>query len=384
MAQWVVPHMELSRGGFWIVDDTGFPKQGMHSVGVARQYCGMLGKQDNCQVAVSVSLAGEEGSLPVAWRLYLPHEWAEDAARRHKAGVPPEVGFATKPQIALQQIEALLADGAPRHCVLADAGYGVDTAFRQRLGELGLPYMVGFTSAVVVWPPGVEPLPAKPYSGKGRPPVMPRRTARRQPINVKALAKAVPSNMFQTISWREGTNETLSSRFAALRVRRAGGNSGRARLQPQEWLLIEWPADQSEPTKYWLSTLPENAAINDLFGAAHLRWRIERDYQDLKQEFGLGHYEGRGWRGFHHHASLCIATYGFLMAQRLTAGTSAGGKKNFIAREVPALPANYIPRGSPARPAPRRGLDTLAAPSLRLRAHRSNGSMPVLRTRRSR
>jgi SRSO17 transposase len=190
VAQWVVPHMDLSRGSFWIVDDTGFPKQGIHSGGVARQYCGMLGKQDNCQVAVSVSLACEEGSLPVAWRLYLPHEWAEDAARRHNAGVPPEVEFATKPQIALQQIEALLADGAPRHCVLADAGYGVDTAFRQRLSELGLPYMVGITSAVVVWPPGVEPLPAKPYSGKGRPPVMPRRTPRRQPLNVKAL---VPS-----------------------------------------------------------------------------------------------------------------------------------------------------------------------------------------------
>src|SRR5213593_1837288 len=199
----------------WIVDDTGFPKKGQHSVGVARQYCGMLGKQDNCQVAVSVSLACEQGSLPVAWRLYLPREWAEDAPRRHSVGVPPEVRFATKPQIALQQLEALLGDGAPRHCVLADAGYGVDTAFRQRLSELGLPYVVGITSAVVVWPPGVEPLPAKPYSGKGRPPVMPRRTARRQPLNVKALAKAMPSTMFQTISWREGTNETLSSRFAA-------------------------------------------------------------------------------------------------------------------------------------------------------------------------
>ena len=382
VAQWVVPQMDLSRGGFWIVDDTGFPKQGTHSVGVARQYCGMLGKQDNCQVAVSVSLACEEGSLPVAWRSYLPREWAEDAQRRNKAEVPPEVRFGTKPQIALQQLEALLADGAPRHCVLADAGYGVDTAFRQRLSELGLPYVVGITSAVVVWPPGIEPLPAKPYSGKGRPPVMPRRTARRQPMNVKALAKATPSTMFQTISWREGTNETLSSRFAALRVRRAGGNSGKARLQPLEWLLIEWPADQAEPTKYWLSTLPEDTAINDLVSAAHLRWRIERDYQDLKQELGLGHYEGRGWRGFHHHASLCIAAYGFLMAQRLIAGTTAGSKKNFIEREMPALPANYIPRGSPARATPRSGLDTLPTSSPRFRPHRSNGTVSVLRARK--
>lgn len=379
VAQWVVPHMDLSRGGFWIVDDTGFPKQGTHSVGVARQYCGMLGKQDNCQVAVSVSLACEEGSLPVAWRLYLPHEWADDAGRRDRAEVPAEVRFATKPQIALQQLEALLAEGAPRHCVLADAGYGVDTAFRLRLTELGLPYMVGITSAVVVWPPGIEPLPAKPYSGKGRPPVMPRRTARRQPMSVKALAIALPASAFQTISWREGTNETLSSRFAALRIRRAGGNSGRARLQPQEWLLIEWPAGQDEPTKYWLSTLPESSATNDLVNAAHLRWRIERDYQDLKQELGLGHYEGRGWRGFHHHASLCIAAYGFLMAQRLAVGIQADGKKNFAERQVPTLPADYIPRGSPARAASRAGLNTLSAPSTQLRPDRSNGPVPVLR-----
>jgi len=379
VAQWVVPHMDLSRRGFWIVDDTGFPKQGTHSVGVARQYCGMLGKQDNCQVAVSVSLACEEGSLPVAWRLYLPHEWADDADRRDKAQVPAEVRFATKPQIALQQLEALLAEGAPRHCVLADAGYGVDTAFRLRLSELGLPYMVGITSAVVVWPPGVEPLPAKPYSGKGRPPVMPRRTVRRQPMSVKALAMALPASALQTISWREGTNETLSSRFAALRIRRAGGNSGRARLQPQEWLLIEWPVGQDEPTKYWLSTLPESAAINDLVNAAHLRWRIERDYQDLKQELGLGHYEGRGWRGFHHHASLCIAAYGFLMAQRLAVGIQPDGKKNFAERQVPTLPADYIPRGSPARAASRAGLNTLSAPSAQLRPDRSNGPVPVLR-----
>jgi SRSO17 transposase len=382
VAQWVVPHMDLSGGGYWIIDDTGFPKQGTHSVGVARQYCGMLGKQDNCQVAVSVSLACEQGSLPVAWRLYLPHEWADDDERRNKAGVPENVRFATKPAIALQQLEALLAQGAPRHCVLADAGYGVDTAFRQRLSELGLPYVVGITSAVVVWPPGVEPLPPKPYSGKGRPPVMPRRTSRRQPMSVKALAQSLPATAFQTISWREGTNETLSSRFAALRVRRAGGNSGRARLQPQEWLLIEWPADQEEPTKYSLSTLPEEAAINDLVTAAHLRWRIERDYQDLKQEFGVGHYEGRGWRGFHHHASLCIAAYGFLMAQRLTVGAT-GGKKNFAERQVPALPANYIPRGSPARAAPRSRLNTVAAASPQLRPHRSDGTVPVLRKSRS-
>jgi len=324
---------------------------------VTRQYCGVLGKQDNCQVAVSVSLACEQGSLPVAWQLYLPRNWAEDAERRHKAGIPEDIEFATKPHIALQQLRGLLSEGAPRHCVLADAGYGIDYAFRQGLTDLGLPYVVGITSAVVVWPPGVEPLPPKPYSGMGRPPVMPRRTAKRQPVSVKALAQSLPDSTFQNISWREGTNERLTGRFAALRVRCAGGNVGKARLLPQQWLLIEWPADQAEPEKYYLSTLPETTALNDLVRAAHMRWRIERDYQDLKQDLGLGHYEGRGWRGFHHHASLSIAAYGFLMAQRLKADSDADGKKNFVERQVPAVPPDYIPRGSPARAATRAGLD---------------------------
>jgi SRSO17 transposase len=373
--------MDFGDGGWWIIDDTGFPKKGRHSVGVARQYCGMLGKQDNCQVAVSVSLASSQGSLPLAWQLYLPEDWATDAIRRTNAGVPAGLDFATKTQIALQQLRKLLAEGAPHYCVLADAGYGVDTAFRQALSDIGLPYVVGVTSAVVVWPPGVEPLPPAPYAGKGRPPVMPRRTAARQPQSVKALAQSLPAQAYQTISWREGTNATLSGRFAAVRVRHAGGNSGKARLRPEQWLLIEWPADQQEPAKYYLSTLPESTPLNELVSAAHQRWRIERDYQDLKQDFGLGHYEGRGWRGFHHHASLCIAAYGFLMAERLIADRPVGSKKNFALRQVPALPADYIPRGSPARAAPRARLDHNAAPPIELRAHRSARTMPMLRAR---
>lgn len=357
VCQWVVPQMDFSQGGWWVIDDTGFPKKGKHSVGVARQYCGMLGKQDNCQVAVSVSLACDQGSIPVAWQLYLPADWAADPARRQQAGVPEGLAFATKPQIALAQLRTLLAEGAPHHCVLADAGYGVDTAFRQALSDMGLQYAVGVTSAVVVWPPGVEPLPPKRYSGKGRPPVMPRRTARLQPVSVKALALSLPAESFHTISWREGTNEPLSGRFAALRVRHAGGNAGKARLLPVQWLLIEWPVNQMEPSKYILSTLPEDTPINELVGAAYQRWRIERDYQELKQEFGLGHYEGRGWRGFHHHASLSIAAYAFLMTERLIADKPVGGKKNFIERKVPAVPTNYIPRGSPARAAARGAFD---------------------------
>lgn len=229
VAQWVVPQMDFS-AGWWIIDDTGFPKKGIHSVGVTRQYCGILGKQDNCQVAVSVTLACEQGSLPVAWQLYLPHVWAQDNARRVKAGVPEDIEFATKPQIALQQIRNLLSEGAPHHCVLADAGYGIDYGLRQGLTDQGLAYVVGITSAVVVWPPGVEPLPPKAYSGMGRRSVMPRRTATRQPVNVKTLAQSLPDSAFHNISWREGTNERQTGRFAAVRVRCAGGNVGKARL----------------------------------------------------------------------------------------------------------------------------------------------------------
>lgn len=197
VCQWVMPKMDFRLGGWWIIDDTGFPKKGRHSVGVTRQYCGMLGKQDNCQVAVSISLASAQGSLPVAWQLYLPEDWAADSERRAKAGVPDEVRFATKTQIALGQLRTLLDEGAPRHCVLADAGYGVDNAFRQSLSDMGLLYAVGVTSAIVVWPPGVQPLAPKPYSGVGRPPVMPRRTAALQPMSVKALAQSLPEHAYQ-------------------------------------------------------------------------------------------------------------------------------------------------------------------------------------------
>ena len=175
VAQCVVPLMDFSAGGWWIIDDTGFPKKGKHSVGV------------------SVTLACEEGSLPVAWQLYLPHVWAEDDVRRVRAGVPEHIEFATKPQMALQQIQSLLSEGAPRYCVLADAGYGIDYAFRQGLTDQGLAYVVGITSALVVWPPGLQSLPPKPYSGMGRSPVMPRRTAKRQPVNVKTLALGLPN-----------------------------------------------------------------------------------------------------------------------------------------------------------------------------------------------
>jgi SRSO17 transposase len=319
---WVVPSLGLEGGCYWIVDDTGFPKKGRHSVGVARQYCGQLGKQDNCQVAVSLSLASTRGSVPVAYQLYLPQEWADDAVRRQAAGVPETQAFATKPAIALEQMRQALSQGVRPGVVLADAG--------------------------------TAPLPPKAWVGRGVKPTKLRREPGHEPVNVKALAMDLPPQAWQTVAWREGTNAELSGRFAALRVRPAHRDYLQTAMRAEEWLLIEWPEGEKEPVKYFLSTAPEYASLAQLVFVAKMRWRIERDYQDLKQDFGLGHFEGRGWRGFHHHATLSIAAYGFLMAQRLKMPSSSEGeaKKNFAQRQNPGVPEDYVPRGSPARPAP--------------------------------
>jgi len=330
----------------WIVDDTGFPKKGKHSVGVARQYCGQLGKQDNCQIAVSLSVANNDASLPIAWRLYLPQSWAPDPARRARAGVPDDIVFQTKPEIALEQIDAALSAGVPRGVVLADAGYGVDTSFRTRLTEMGLSYVVGIQSSTSLWPPGTAPLPAKPWSRRGRPPSLMRRDPKHKPASAGALAKALAQEAWQTITWREGTKAPLASRFAAVRVRPAHRDYWRSAPRPEEWFLVEWPEGESEPTKYWLSTLPAQTRLADLVDQAKLRWRIERDYQELKQEIGLGHYEGRGWRGFHHHATLSIAAYGFLVSERSRIPPSAPRAAPRLT--VPPLPQGYRPRGSAA------------------------------------
>ncbi len=328
----------------WIIDDTGFPKQGRHSVGVARQYCGQLGKQDNCQVAVSLSIANHQASLPVAYQLYLPKEWAQDRARRRKAGVPKEIRFRTKPRIALEHLQWACAAGLPRGVVLMDAGYGTDTDLRASITTLGLTYVAGIMPQTSVWAPGTRPLPAKAWSGQGRPPKLIRRDAEHRPISVKALARGLPARAWRTIEWREGTAVRLSSRFARVRVRVAHRDYWLTEPRAEEWLLIEWPPGESEPTKYWLSTLPDNITFPRLVDLAKLRWRIERDYHDLKQEVGLGHFEGRGWRGFHHHATLCIAAYGFLISERETIPPSGLG----LARPFspPALSDDYKPRGS--------------------------------------
>lgn len=332
----------------WIVDDTGFPKKGNHSVGVARQYCGQVGKQDNCRVAVSLSVSTWSSSLPIGWRLYLPEIWSSDAGRRSKVGVPEEVEFRTKPQIALEQIRQAVKQQVPTGVVLADAGYGVDTRFRAGIDELGLSYVVGIQSSVTIWAPGRQPLPAKSRQTMGRPPKLLQRTAEHQPVSVKQLALGLPFGNFKSIGWREGTQRTLRSRFAAVRIRVAHRDYERAEPHPEQWLLIEWPKGESEPTKYWLSTLPPTTKLKDLVKIAKHRWIIERDYEELKQELGLGHYEGRSWRGFHHHATLCIAAYGFLVAERNRFSPSA--RAGNVGLSAPAPIPDFHPRGSPRSP----------------------------------
>jgi SRSO17 transposase len=361
----------------WIIDDTSFPKQGRHSVGVARQYCGQLGKQDNCQVAVSLSLANHHGSLPVAWRLYLPQEWAADRARRRKVHVPEEIEFATKPEIALDQLRFACAAGLPRGVVLLDAGYGNNSALRSEITTLDLTYVAGILPTTTVWAPGTAPLPPKRWSGRGRRPTRLRRDAKHRPVSVKELALGLSRRAWRTVEWREGSAEPLASRFARVRVRVAHHDEQRSEPHAPEWLLIEWPKDAAEPTKYWLSTLADDIAFDRLVDIAKLRWRIERDYQELKQEVGLGHFEGRGWRGFHHHATLCIAAYGFLISERDTIPPCGPRSTRFF--PAAALSEGYRPRGSAAAArASHPQLDHNHAMSPDRRSRQNSAAMSVL------
>jgi SRSO17 transposase len=329
----------------WIVDDTGFPKKGKHSVGVARQYCGQVGKQDNCRVAVSLSVATWSSSLPIAYRLYLPKEWAEDSARRKKTEVPKEVEFQTKPEIALNQIRSAVDAGVAQGVVLADAAYGNNTEFREEIAALGLQSVLGVQGSMTVWEPGKQPLPAKPRGKMGRPTRLLQRSKDHQPLTIKQLAMNLPSSAYKKIVWREGVDRKLQSRFAAVRVRPAHRDYEKAEPHAEQWLLIEWPKGEEEPAKYWIATLPPDTRLAALVKMAKHRWIIERDYQELKQELGLGHFEGRNWRGFHHHATLCIAAYGFLVAERNRFSPSARAGHLEIA--APGQSPEYRPRGSP-------------------------------------
>ena len=339
---------EMEREGpvvAWIVDDTGFLKKGTHSAGVARQYCGQVGKQENCRVAVSLPVATHHASLPIAWRLYLPESWASDRQRRTDTGVPDAIVFQTKPAIALEQIRQAMAQGVSPGPVLADAAYGNETRFREEITALGLPYAVGVHPTTTVWPPGETPRPKKRRKNTGRPPTRLPRDADQRPVSVKELALTLPDQAWKIVTWRSGTKHKLKSRFAAVRVRPAHRDPNRTEPYPEEWLVMEWPPEETEPTKYWLSTLPAHTQRTALVRVVKHRWIIERDYEELKQELGLGHYEGRGWRGFHHHATLCIAAYGFLVIERTRFSPSADSGR--LELRAAKLPPHFQPRSSP-------------------------------------
>jgi SRSO17 transposase len=333
----------IERGGpieAWIIDDTGFPKKGEHSVGVARQYCGQLGKQDNCQAAVSLS---------IAYRLYLTVEWAADAARRKKARVPKDIEFQTKPEIALEQIRAACEAGIARGVVLMDAGYGANTELRTGISALGLTYVAGILPQTKVWAATTALCRAKQKSRRRRPPKRARRDAELQRISVKDLALSLPKRAWRKIRWREGTADWLSSRFARVRVRAAPSNDKLAESRPEEWLLIEWPKGEDAPTKYCMSTLLEDITFERLVDTAQLRSCIERDYQELKQEGWAWALRRPRMAGFpsSRHAVHC----GLRIPGLREGDDSPSGPRSSAPFAQPAVPAGYRPRGTvdPAR-----------------------------------
>ena len=332
----------------FVIDDTGFAKKGEYSVGVARQYSGTLGRTDNCQVAVSLHLAGPHGSGCIAMRLYLPEEeWSSNLQRRSAAGVPEEVEFRTKWEISLAQLDIALSAGVGQHVVLADAGYGEATEFRTGLEERGLHYVVGVSGVPTIWRPGVTPsVPIT--TNVGRPATRPK--AKEAPVSLSDFARELKPKKFRTVSWREGSRGRLGGRFYAVRVYSAERHTKKSRpaLKPI-WLVVEDTGEKTRPFKFYFSNLPETTTLKRLVRLIKLRWRVERDYQELKGEIGLDHFEGRTWRGFHHHVTLCAVAHGFLALRRAlfppepaaldaAAGTSSPAA-DFAAtnRVVPAL-----------------------------------------------
>lgn len=301
----------------WIVDDTGFAKFGTASVGVARQYCGALGKVGNCQIGVSVSAATPQASCPLDWRLFMPAAWDQDEQRRKACRVPEEVTHRPKWQLALEMIDELTAWGIARRPVLADAAYGDVTDFRSGLEERGLEYVLDVKAASSALAASATPEQPARSPGRGRPPL----ARYRAPFsNLAALAQAEGRGARVEVSWREGTRGAMSSKFVCLPIRPANvklRNTDPGAELPVRWLLAEWPDGKDAPTNFWLANLPADTTIEQLVCLAKLRWRIEQDYRELKDALGLDHFEGRSWNGWHHHVTLVSVAHGFLTTERL-------------------------------------------------------------------
>jgi SRSO17 transposase len=307
----------------WVIDDTALPKDGRFSPGVARQYCGALGKTANCQVIVSVNAVCDRASCPLDWRLFVPEEWDADAERRAKAKIPEEVRHREKWRLALDMLDELLEWGLERRVVQADGGYGDITAFRVGLEARELEYVVQVKGTTSAHPHDAAPV-TPPYRGRGRPP-RPRYPER--PGSLRALVLAAGADAARSVTWREGDGGPLTSRFVCLRVRPANDTQrDDDGVLPERWLLAEWPAGKDEPVKYWLSNLPADTPLERLVALAKLRWRVEHDYRELKQCLGLDHYEGRSYRGLHHHLTCVTVAHAFLTCCRLARAGPDGAR----------------------------------------------------------
>lgn len=305
------------RDAHLIIDDTALVKKGEHSVGVAQQYCGQLGKNANCQSLVSLTLSRNEVPVLVGLRLYLPEQWANDVQRRKRCGVPDEVVFKPKWQIALDEIKRIRAGQAEFGDVLADAGYGVCSDFRRKLCEMGLKYVVGVSSEQLVYPLTARVRTPEREHAMGRPPR--RGSASKQPRKAKDAIAALGTKAFQRLSWRSGSKGPLQAEFTAARVRPADGppvHGHRHGPGDEQWLVCERRSNGE--TKYYLSNYPPNTSLHELASAAKARWSCEQAHQQVKEELGLDHFEGRKWHGLHHHALLTMIAYAFLQYLRLS------------------------------------------------------------------
>jgi SRSO17 transposase len=315
VAERVAPQVDVQA---WVLDDTGFPKDGKHSPGVKRQYSGTLGKIGNCQIGVSVHAVGERGTVPLGWALYLPEEWCEDPERRQRAKIPAEVEFQTKPELGVDLVERAAGWEIAKAPVLGDQAYGDNTVLRERLHHAELEYVLSVGAETKVFTPETTFTVPQRQGSTGRPRSRPRPD--REPVAIAQLVADLPDEQWQTVTFRDGPDgEPVTSRFCFVRVRAAHNWQKATPCPPrEEWLIAEWPEGHEEPSDYWISNLPVDSEPEQLARLARLRWKIELDYKQLKGELGLDHYEGRSWIGWHHHTALVTAAHAFLTLERLS------------------------------------------------------------------
>ena len=300
----------------WVLDDTGFPKDGKRSPGVKRQYSGTLGKIGNCQIGVSLHAVCERATLPLGWELYMPEDWCEDPERRRKAKIPEHVVFQTKPQLGQALIERAGTFAIDRAPVLGDAAYGENTKLRTALEAGGFDYVLSIDPEMTIFGAGtVFAVPERSRGARGPAPRALR--SEDKPVSVEQFARSLTDEDFQTVSFRGKGKKRLRSRFAFQRVTAAHPVTRDNQAPREEWLIIEWPESRNAPIDYWISNLPAETKPERLARLARLRWMIELDYRQLKGELGLDHYEGRSYLGWYHHTALVTTAHAFLTLERL-------------------------------------------------------------------